>query len=71
MSRNAIIHQDVTKLQQLMTILDKKWLQDPAPIHTFYRSHFNLIDLIDRYWYRVADHQQNHCWKSKMILAIL
>jgi len=47
------------------------WLLNPAPLHDFYCSQFNLIDLIDKRWNSVEEHHPNHAWKSKMITTIL
>jgi len=31
---------------------------DPMPLHEFYWDYFNLVDLVDRYWYKVEEHIQ-------------
>jgi hypothetical protein len=52
-------------------LIDTYWIPDPAPLHQFYRAHFNIVDLIDRYWYKVADCHHNIRWKSKLMFGIM
>ena len=58
-------------LHDLLAILKKPALKDPAPPHNFYRANFNLDDLTDRKWYAVEEHHPNHTWQSKFTLGIL
>ena len=60
-----------SNLHDLLSALQQPALKDPAPLHVFYRAHFNLDDLTDRKWYAVEEHHPNHCWKSKFTLGIL
>ena len=58
-------------LQKVHKYVEKEAFPDPSPIHTFYRSHFNYVDLADKKWYKVSDHHGNWKWKSKMLHSIL
>jgi hypothetical protein len=61
----------MSQLEALQSHIGSNFLQDPAPIHQAYHSHFNLVDLADRYWNAVEDHHHNHSWKSKKVITIL
>jgi len=69
--RIEIVHQDQTLLQKVQQYVESCYLQDPAPLHKFYREWFNLVDLTDRYWYDVQEAHQNTRWKSKMLFGIM
>ena len=58
-------------LNDLLEALKRPAIKDPAPLHNFYRAHFNLDDLTDRKWYAVEECHPNHEWKSKFTLGIL
>ena len=58
-------------MDTLKDYIKSKYFKDPAPLHDFYREWFNLIDLINRYWYEVSDKHKNGKWKSKMLFSIL
>ena len=52
-------------------LIDTFWLSDPAPLHVAYRDNFNLVDLVDRYWYFVADYHHNTQWEFRLLFGIL
>jgi len=58
-------------LETLKTSLSTDNLADLTPLHEFYWDYFNLIDLVDRYWYKVEEHHHHKQWQTEMILAIL
>lgn len=70
-ARSTTLNRDIGELNLLKKSLVTMHLSDPAPLHDFYRSWFNLVDLVDRKWYAVEEHYPNQNWKSKHILAIL
>jgi hypothetical protein len=65
------VHAQKTHLARMNNLIDQYWVEDPAPLHIFYRKHFNMVDLIDNYWYKVADHHHNIRWRSKLLFGIL
>ena len=71
MTRVATAHTARAKVEAFMKSLQSSWNPDPAPVHTLYRASFNIIDLLDGYWYEVDDKHGNHVWKSKMLFAIM
>ena len=58
-------------LNNLLQVLKKPALKDPASLHAFYWTNFNLDDLTDRKWYAVEECHSNHYWQSKFTLGIL
>lgn len=42
-----------------------------APANDVYVKHFNLIDKVDRLWYKVQETHANEKWKSKLLYGIL
>jgi hypothetical protein len=70
-ARSTTLHQNINELTVLKQKICSTWLPDPPPLHDFYRSWFNLVDLADRKWYSVENHHQQQNWKAKMIHAIL
>lgn len=69
MKRCNNVHQHVSQQKEVKHHIECRYLVGNAPIHDFYRDHFNLIDLHDRYWYRAQDSHHNHSWKSKLLLG--
>ena len=65
------VHRDQSLLQKIYKYVEKEAFPDPSPIHNFYHSHFNYVDLADRKWYKVNDHHGNWKWKSKMLHSIM
>ena len=51
-ARNAI--------NDMLEVLKKPAIKDPAPLHNFYCTHFNLDDLTDKKWYAVEKCHLNH-----------
>ena len=60
-----------SEINDILDELRKPAIPDPAPLHDFYVSHFNLDDLTNRKWYAVEETHPNHNWKSKFTLGIL
>ena len=58
-------------IQKLKNSINSQWSEDPAPLHDFYREHFNLIDLADRYWYSIRDSHHNIHWESQLFFGTL
>jgi len=69
--RSQTINKSQSLVNTLFTSIKSHYKNDPAPIHSFYRAHFNYIDSIDRRWNRVEEHHPNYVWQNKMILTIL
>ena len=69
--RVASEHRNESTILKVLEYVTTKFHDDPAPLHNFYKSSFNWVDLADRYWYKVNDAHGNHRWKSKMLFAIL
>jgi hypothetical protein len=71
MNRVETIHKEKSFIEKIMDHVNKPSISDPAPIHVFYHNHFNLVDLADRYWYKVADSHGYWNWKTKFLFAIM
>jgi hypothetical protein len=71
MKRVETTHRNFTTVQKVLKYVEKEQFPDPAILHDFYKSYFNLVDLVDRYWYKVQETHGNWKWKSKMLLAIM
>jgi hypothetical protein len=71
MDRVRVVHAEKDELEQVKTYLQQNSFTDPAPLHQLYKSTFNLVDLLDGYWYDVEEHHRNYSWKSKMLLSIM
>ena len=71
MARVNTVHNKVGEMHQLNNYIKSQYFSTPALLHDFYRSHFNLIDVSDGYWYDVNNSHANHNWKSKMIFNII
>jgi hypothetical protein len=69
--RSNTIHQQFSVLDQLKRSIKSDWFRENAVLHEFYRSHFNLIDLVNKRWGSVEEHHHHQQWKTKMILTIL
>lgn len=42
-----------------------------ATVNSFYRSHFNYVDLLDRKWYSVDDSHIHQNWRTRYLLSLL
>src|SRR5947209_291987 len=71
LARIETVHRNLTMVQRVVKFVEKKQFPDPAPLHDFYRAHFNLVDLTDRYWYKVQENHGNWKWRSKMLFSIM
>lgn len=69
--RSDTIYKHQTQLSNLIKDIKVKYMLNEAPLHQYYKNTFNLVDLADRYWYKVADSHHNYSWKSKMLYALL
>ena len=47
LKHSRTMNSDRTELHDLLAALKKPALKNPAPLHTFYHTHFNLDDLTD------------------------
>lgn len=70
-TRSETFHQHVHQVDRLQQSLKTDFLADPAPLHDFYKDHFNLVDLADRRWYSVEECHQHHKWQTKVIISML
>ena len=71
MKRVETKHGDINKFKKMNEFLKSTFYEDPAPLHDNYKSYFNLVDLLDRYWYKVQETHANHHWKGKSLLGVL
>lgn len=69
--RMEYLQSDEDAVQRLRLELPDISYPRPAYPHTFYRTHFNLIDLHDRYFYKAVS--EHHCrdWKKKFLMGLL
>ena len=65
------MHKNYTEVQKVSKYIEKVQFPDPSPLHNFYKSNFNFIDIADKYWYKVNDCHDNWKWRSKMLFAIM
>jgi len=70
-ARIKTVHCKKNELATVVSQLRNVILPDSAPLHTFYRDWFNLVDLTDGYWYAVEEHHKNNSWRSKMLFGIM
>ena len=71
LKRTQVIHGQKSALLKLITWIEKKYYSNSFPIHNFYNSNFNTVDLLDRYWYKVHDSHGIWNWKAKMLHSII
>lgn len=71
LARSVSMNRDRSLIKDMATHIATNATHDPAPLHNFYKSHFNFIDLNDRHFYAVRDHHGNHNWRSHMLQSIL
>ena len=69
-ARSKSLNTDHTEVDKMVEKIKSCNTKDPAPLHNFYRHHFNLIDLDDHYWNQVEQHHGNHNWRSKFLEII-
>jgi len=72
-SRAILKAQDISQ-DQLKNFHDKLSASQKVgtlPQHEYYRSHFNAVDLHDRYWNQIQNPHGVRNWKSKMVEAII
>lgn len=71
LARVNSIHGSIAEIDGILKSIECQEYTDPAPAHNIYREQFNLVDLLDGYWYSVWEHHGNHHWKSKMLYSIM
>lgn len=62
----AILNKQETTLKKLLSAMENQNFSGKPDHHSFYRSHFNAVDLHDRRWYKFTFHVKN--WRCKMLL---
>ena len=70
-ARSTSLNTHLESILTAMKTIKEVALPDPAPLHDFYKAHFNFIDISDRRWYAVQEHHGNHNWRSKMLQFML
>ncbi len=55
MKRVETTHRNFTTLQKVLKYVEKEQFLDSAIFYDFYKSYFNLVDLVDHYWYKVQE----------------
>ena len=71
LKRVRSVHVERTSSQNSEEQLKNSIISSESIIHNFYRSHFNLIDLLDRRWNSVEEHHAHRSWKTKFLIIIL
>lgn len=59
------------EVERLKYKLSRNHLNSTDIVHKYYASNFNLIDVIDRYWYDINSHHKIDSWESKFIISLL
>jgi hypothetical protein len=54
--RVATVYRSCTALEALQMRIKTTSIFDPAIIHNFYCSYFNLVNIVDRHWNAVEEH---------------
>ena len=67
---NPSAMQQSTQQHTLSLFDDKKFASEP-PHHNYYRSHFNGVDLHNRYWYAFSFSFKVNHWRTKLLLSML
>jgi len=60
--RSKTVHEKGNQFKTLKNSFSTDNLADPAPLHEFYQDHFNLVDLVDRYCYKVEEYHHQKQW---------
>jgi hypothetical protein len=55
----------------LRSTLETQYITDPAIIHDLYKSNFNVVDLIDRFWYKIHHSHTNKHWRGQLLNGML
>lgn len=71
LNRVANAHSARSQLESTIQTTKTKWNIEAAMIHQSYRSFFNLVDLLDKYFYKVQDHHCNIRWKGRFCFFLL
>ncbi len=70
-ARVSTLYQNKNTVEAIKQHLQMVRIGDPAPLHSFYRDWFNLVDLADRLWYAVEENHGTWSWKFKAALSIM
>jgi len=60
-----------SEFTELKSKIDSTFFATEPPQHTFYRTHFNGVDLHDRYWYKIPYNYQVRNWQTAYFFGIL
>lgn len=63
--------QSPKEIKRVMEKLSQAPQRGPAAHHSYYREHFNPIDLQDGHWYAIQAHHTCSSWKAKLVLSLL
>ena len=60
-----------SRKKELIFKLNENFFFENNPLHSFYRLHFNNVDLVNSFYYATEDHHNYKNWRFKMIKSIL
>jgi hypothetical protein len=72
--RSNLMNKDLNKVKQTEAAMKSHWIADKnndVSLHTFYKDHFNYVDLIDRRWNSIEAHHHIKHWETKMLFKLL
>lgn len=55
LKKSQTMHKDRSEVDKVFKSITSRYLEDPAPMHGFYKEQFNLADLANSKWYKVDD----------------
>jgi len=61
----------MTCSKKTLAQIDSSFASGEAEQHSFYKDHFNGVDLHDRYWYKLAYSYQIRDWTTVYFFALL
>lgn len=71
LARVNTIHKEKSGVESIEGYCAATYFPDPAPAHEDYKSCFNFVDKLDKYWYKTNDSHKNCQWKSKYFLGVM
>lgn len=71
MDRVEALYGKRSQVEKIFHNIENQHFPGIAPINSFYRKHFNLVDLMNAQWYDYNESHGNHKWKSKLLLSIM
>lgn len=69
--RVETIYKDASLIEKVQQYVKSQYYSNSNIVHDTYREKFNLVDKLDKYWYRFWDRHGNHKWRSKLLHSIL